>query len=366
MESIPQSHDYEKLDFSENKFEKLPRELLLPIVKSTSDLASVWKIVETVLEASESEKLQIAFGHIALLRLVKHPSTSMDEFKKGRKFSALNKIDKSFTAQLPANHTTMDNDNRAFKSEYQLLPEEVSPVIIRTILRTAYNINQLTYLCHKHFLDRCESFESSEPIHLRYSGLRGLVDVKLTECRKYSVRNVSSLPSWIEQNRITQAFWYIQIFYDLKNNSQKLRWTNIDLDRLRNMDIESFHDNSGRNPLENAILTAALYLREMSQGPSFHSIDQREFRTLRLPRPDENVSVVLPVEPKFADPRSDGWGESARYIDHSSSIPGIFIPCIYLTCIKSSPRTDIPYECFRRLGFALWDPKRMFAFRLAN
>lgn len=75
MESIPRSHDYEKLDFSGNTFEKLPRELLLPIVKLTSDLPSVWslssvspavylltdgfgkEIVETILEASESKQI---------------------------------------------------------------------------------------------------------------------------------------------------------------------------------------------------------------------------------------------------------------------------------------------------------------------
>ncbi|KAF5870615.1 putative gpi anchored protein [Botrytis fragariae] len=296
------SHDYEKLDFSENLFEKLPRELLLPIVKLTSDLASAWslssvssavyylidgfgkEIVETFLEASEPEKLQIIFGHIVLLRLGEHPSKSMDEFKDRQRFSALNKIGRPFTAQTPANHTFMDNNNRAFKSKYELLPEEVSSVIIRAVLRTAYNISQLTYICHKHFLDRCESFEFSEPIHLRSSRPGSFLEVKLSEYRKYSVRNVTfPLPSWIEQKRITQTFWYIQMFYDLKNNSQNLRWANPDLDRLKSMNVKSFHNNPGCKALENAILTAALYPRENSQRLSSESTNQSEFPTLRLP-----------------------------------------------------------------------------------
>ncbi|TGO50766.1 hypothetical protein BOTNAR_0380g00080 [Botryotinia narcissicola] len=330
MASIPRSHDYEKLDFSENPFEKLPRELLLPIVKFTSDLASVWslssvspavylliddfgkEIVETILEESEPEKLQIVFGHIALLRLGRHPSTSMDEFKDGQKFSALNKID-------------MDNYKRAFKSEYELLPEEVSP----------------------------GNFD----------------DLKLSEYRKYSVRNVTSpLPSWIEQKRITRAFWYIQMFYDLKNNSQNIRWASSDLDRLQSMDIESFHNNPGRKALENAILTAALFLRETPEGLSSQFNNQSEFSTLRLPQTDMTFSIYLPVEPKFPNPKSDGWGESAHSIDNlPTSIPGIFIPFISFINPRLLPRIKVvPYEHFRRLGFAIWDRKRMFAFGLAN
>ncbi|KAF7950196.1 hypothetical protein EAE96_007487 [Botrytis aclada] len=158
------------------------------------------------------------------------------------------------------------------------------------------------------------------------------------------------------------------MFYDLKNNSQSPRWTNSDLDRLKSMNIESFHDNPGRNALENATLTAALYLRETSQELLFHSTNQNETQTLRLPRPAKNISFVLPVEPKFPDSKLDGWGEGAQSISNSpTSIPGLFIPFISFRNPRLYPPIKVvPYEHFRRLGFAIWDRKRMFAFGLAN
>ncbi|TGO19974.1 hypothetical protein BPAE_0325g00010 [Botrytis paeoniae] len=76
-----------------------PRELLLSIVKFTSDLASVWslssilpavylliddfgkEIVEAVLEASERKQIRVLFNHIVLLKLGMHPSTSLDDSK---------------------------------------------------------------------------------------------------------------------------------------------------------------------------------------------------------------------------------------------------------------------------------------------
>ncbi|KAJ8062939.1 hypothetical protein OCU04_008186 [Sclerotinia nivalis] len=186
-------------------------------------------------------------------------------------------------------------------------------MVIHTILRTAYKINRLMGLCHKHFLDRFKSLEFSEPTHLRHFHY-GPIDVGRSECRKYSVRDVSPA-SWIEEKRITRAFWYIQMFYDLKNNSEKLRWTNSDLDRLRSMDTEEFYGTTFYDGVKNAILTAALYLREASDEILIQPA-QQTVPFLQFPRLLRTSSIIsFPEEQKFEDLKSDIWREGAHRLD---------------------------------------------------
>lgn len=155
------------------------------------------------------------------------------------------------------------------------------------------------------------------------------------------------------------------MFYDLKNNAEKLQWTKSDLDKLRSMDADGFYDRPPRCPIGSAILTVALYLSEASEGLIVNTT-QNTISDIQLPQPAENVSVIVLAEPKFEGSKSDGWGQGADRIDHSpSSIPGIFVP-LCLLMLPVFTRVEYSSARFRRFGFAIWDRKRMFAFGLAN
>ncbi|KAF7941803.1 uncharacterized protein EAE97_006640 [Botrytis byssoidea] len=244
MESIPRSHDYEKLDFSENPFEKLPRELLLPIVKFTSDLASVW----------------------------------------------------SLSSVSPAVH---------------LLIDDFGKEIVETIL------------------------EASEPKQIR---------VLFTHI--YFVHDVEP-PSWIELKRITRAIWYIQAIIPENFNGPAQTLIASEIWILKSLwEMHSFI------PQKNAALTVALYLSEAHED----FLDQPEkYLTSfsQLPDPVDALVLVLPIEQKFEDPKSDLWRQSISHLDDFRGIPGLFVP---------RRTTTVP----PLLGFAIWDRKRMFCFGLAN
>ncbi|TGO16654.1 hypothetical protein BTUL_0025g00080 [Botrytis tulipae] len=361
MESIPRSHDYEKLDFSENPFEKLPRELLLSIVKFNSDLASIWslssvspavylliddfgkEIVETILEASEPKQIRVLFNHIVLLKLGIQLSTSLDDFKLHDVRSWTQFKEQSIHCEL-----ILDPSFNAYSQT----------LVMHAILQDAYKIERLTHLCHKYFLNRCKTFEFFEPVELKNNRYYR-VDVVQSKYRKYFVHDVEP-PSWIELKRITRAF------YGLKNNSGKLRWPSSDLNSLRNMDIEMFIGDAQLYPAKNAALTVALYLNEAHED--FLDQPEKHLTSLsQLPDPVDAPVLFLPIEQKFEDPKSDLWRQSISHLDDVRGIPGLFVPRMCLTHLKVSPlREQPPYHHFRRLGFAIWDRKRMFCFGLAN
>ncbi|TGO32911.1 hypothetical protein BHYA_0279g00030 [Botrytis hyacinthi] len=368
MASVSQSHDSEKLDFSENLLEKLPSELLLPIVKFTSDFASVWispavylliddfgkEIVETILEASEPKQIRVLFNHIVLLKLGIHPSTSLDDFKLHEVTSWTQFKEQSIHRELMLDPSFIAYSQTRKSMIYELLPNKISPVVMHAILQDAYKIERLTHLCHKYFLNRCKTFEFFEPI-----------EVKNNRYYHYFVHDVDP-PSWIELKRITRAFWYIQAFYELMINSGKLQWPSSDLNSLRNMDIEMFIGDAQLYPTKNAALTVAIYLREAHED--FLDQPEKHLTSLsQLPDPVDAPVLFLPIEQRFEDPTSDLRRHIVSPLDDVRGIPGLFVPRVCLTQIKISPlRKQPPYQYFRRLGFAIWDRKRMFGFGLAN
>lgn len=247
---------------------------------------------------------------------------------------------------------------------YELLPNKILPVFMHAILQDAYKIEKLTHLCHKYFLNRCKTFEFFGPVELKNNRYYR-VDVVQSKHRKYFVHNVEP-PSWIELKRITRAFWYIQAFYELKNNSGKLQWPSSDLNSPRNMDVEMLIGDAELYPATNAALTVALYLNEAHED----FLDQPEKHLTflsQLPDPIDAPVLFLPIEQKFEDPKSDLWRKSISHLDDVRGIPSLFNPRVCLTHLKVSPlREQPPYNHFRRLGFAVWDRKRMFCFGLAN
>lgn len=257
-------------------FEQLPKDILLPMVKLTSDLATIWslsrasravyllidefgkEIFETVLNASEPKRIRTLIGPIALLKLGMHPSRSLDEFKE-RYNGGWNNVVRNWVNDPEAKDIPRDKDAR-IDYPFSLLPEGISVTVIHTILREAYNISRLTHLCHKHFLDRCEAFEFSELLRARFTCRGCFLDLEKSECRKYFVRDTGPV-SWMEEKRIALGFWFIQMFYDLKNGSPKLQWTTSDLDVLRSMNVEGFFEEQAKYcPILNSFLTALLYL----------------------------------------------------------------------------------------------------------
>lgn len=87
---------------------------------------------------------------------------------------------------------------------------------------------------------------------------------------------------------------------------------------------------------------------------------------LQLPHPSESLSVILPIEPEFENGKLDRWCESAYSFGSIYAVLGVLLPAVLARCDRASPQSVISYDRFRRLGFAIWDRKRMFAFGLAN
>lgn len=145
-------------NFAADPFERLPRDILLPLVKLTSDFATLWslsivsravhqviddfgkEIFEKAMHASELEQIWFFFRPIALLKLRIHPSTSLKEFKQrhvGSWISVRNHLNKSSSL----NDVPIVDRWNIVRSRLALLPENTPPSVIHKLLRTSYNIS---------------------------------------------------------------------------------------------------------------------------------------------------------------------------------------------------------------------------------
>jgi hypothetical protein len=328
----------------------------LPIVKSSPNLSSLWsftkaslsvslllddcgaEVMETVICASLPHHIQAIIRIIALIRNSSCQCNSLKEISD--KYIGLRK-----SPTCPP------------------LSPNTSPTELRSILASVHQIYLLTHSCLQYYINQSMSIQPVRVVdpHFSYACVVEPSQPpwkKRPEVQRYQPQN-SGPPSWVEEQRVTRAFWWLKLFYDLINASteSRLHWPKEDIAKLKRNDIEGLGFDA-QGELEE-LKTVMAYLRCTTDG-RFKEIDSS---VLQLPWPSQEVDVYwTSPEPIFKHFRGDKWEESIIYLDLGAQ--AINFAGGILTNSLWSPIKGVTFEPFRRFGFALWDCRRMVALGL--
>lgn len=283
---------------------------------------------------------------------------------------------------------------------------------IRSGLATACRISTLTYTCLEFYLERLHDKSTCNPYHCgdRQYPLRVFVR-NTTHSWTRSVgkpvrANYNQPPCWVEEMRVARSLWMIQLAGEVQRLAVRdpngLGWPLEDIEEAARMEPEGFVINRNHyfDGMEEEAKTVCEYLQQLG-GEDDESSQRPPTAYYRLPRPPAikarkwTTEMPQPAMRKTdsgyvydlgnrlisADPpiqslellakdrprerlgfhRSPFRGQDPIDADTTS----VGIACYIDLAFRSaqSPLPDVPFDVFRRLGFALWDDARMRSMR---
>lgn len=179
------------------------------------------EITEAILSSGYTNgHIRVIVRIIALLRSSTLPIHSLAEFKTRVTDEAM-----VFRVRKGPN---------GFAPEY--LSKTTKPAVLRGILATTRVLTYTALDCLKYYLDRSRALRPEHPIDENFIfGRDGPAENQHIRppSRKFEGRDVRP-PSWTEVQRVTRAFWRIQLFYDLRKAaaSSLLSWPKEDIEKL--------------------------------------------------------------------------------------------------------------------------------------
>lgn len=286
---------------------------------------------------------------------------------------------------------------------------------IRSGLATACRISTLTYTCLEFYLDRLRDKSICNPYHCGNRQypldifLRNTTHLWTRSVGKPVRANYDRPPSWVEEMRVARVLWMMQLVGEVQRLAIRdpigLGWPLEDIEEVARMTPEGFVTSGNRyfEEMEEEGMTVCEYLRQLG-GENGESLQRSLANYYRLPRPPAiearswitqmpkpsmrktefgNVydlgNRLIPADPpieslerlvKEPPPKRPlahrTWFSGQEPINADTSGVGIdrHIDLAFKTA--DSPLPDVPFDTFRRLGFALWDDVRMRSMRLVG
>jgi len=343
-------------------FEGLATETILAVLNHITDLATLHSLInaspvvfrlfkeygveitESVLiSGSITKRIPEIIRLIALIRSSSLPIHGLQEFHERVVLQSMIQ-QRSQDAFLP----------RSF-------PTGTPHVILRSILASAHRISRLTPDCLRHYLNQLATIEPEalvdENFHYWLGHRPGHATIAAwkmrPEGRKVAIGKLEP-PSWAEVQRVERAFWRVQFFYDLKIAAAKsiIDWPREDIERLEEMEEPRDLYNKpslAENEEINTIVDYIQRLRIRDRSGSQH------VRWFQLPSPHFELAKDSPMPAFWADDHDDLLIPAPAYSQWRS-----------LSSRKELPLRYVPFEPFKKLGFALWSRERMASLGFMN
>jgi hypothetical protein len=293
----------------------------------------------------------------------------------------------------------------------------LSPAIVRSVVATAQHISVLTHACLNSYLSRVRDpafavrhcYEEGFRYTHGYGPDRKWVPPWDREFAGTSVEiRDTGPPSWVEEMRVMRALWLIQLVGDVQRLATKddnsLGWQCEDVKRISRIDLEDLAEITGLQPYYTGaeeVRTVTDYLRELEkQMTGRASASAEEGPYYRLPQPPREAvgaawttqepeacimtwggigcmydygNKVIQIEPapeireRHPFPQaSEGQDLGQTRNALQSESPGSTFFNFLTSSAYNSPLFGIKFKSFRRLGFGIWDEKRMHFLGLLN
>ena len=352
---------------AESGLECLAPEILLNIVTRLPDLVSLDSLLgaspasfrlfdNNAVEITEAilstgficGHIRVIIRIIALIRSSTLPIHNLSEFQ--------NKI----IREALRYSSRVRRSREGFAPEY--LAKDTKSAIIRSILATARLLTWVSLDCLKFYLVRFKALRPDQLVNDKYkfystaiaSGDKDYIPAwqSRPKGRKFDVRDVGP-PSWIEEQRVTRAFWRLQLIYDLKTAAANslLSWPEKEIEALNNSEPVNFygpemHLAQGEyepNPPEYEEINSIIeYTQEVQgQDPAIHLAHSRLWLS-QMSRPRE-VQRDWPIP---APGRKD-W---RKLVDPSPGCIFYFTVTYSVNAGIYSPLKFVPFDLFRRFG----------------
>lgn len=241
------------------------------------------------------------------------------------------------------------------------IPYDLPDDTYYSIFLTAYRVWWHTQCCLKYYMDR---FVNLKPRHLANKSFRYGPPTTCPwrerpdsyECSKYN----TGRPSRLEEEHVTRTLLRLQVQYELQNAAAEgnLGWPAQDIQSLFPLQpgfLWVDEQADGSSPLMDSIME---YLQATEQHWGLAPVDPSSMQPRQLPRPMWNVPISWPdsedLEPSqkcqpdqltlHPQPGREFWDE--------------------LRVDDKSPLSQVDFEPFQKLGFAIWDLQRLCAFGL--
>ncbi|KAK8059154.1 hypothetical protein PG996_009084 [Apiospora saccharicola] len=374
-------------------FERLPPELLIPILNNLSGLECLdsimqaspaayrvfdthyGEIFEPLLSSGDIHQFTVSLIRItAYLRTSSLPPHFHDLF--------------SLRSCLAGETTTYKWDPPRWEHPPCPLPPEIPATTLRGILASHRKVVSLTVGCLDHYLDLFHALKPEHPVdksfHFCHEEGEGKYDYvgawQLSPpCEPFPVRDMGP-PTWVEEQRAMRAFWRLELFRTARAaiEAGRLSWpadSETSERQVREMGTDpfTFYDITAgawlssfysRYPLGHEVgnnwprirfelerdldaeimLTVQAYMAENRQSIAEHDFLARARRRWPAPAPEgPQDSEVLGII----------WGVLRFYWDISGGVHHWEWPV--------SPIKHVSFEPFRVVGFAVWSEARMHA-----
>ncbi|KAH8815740.1 hypothetical protein F5884DRAFT_191133 [Xylogone sp. PMI_703] len=329
---------------SGDPFGRLPTEILLKIIKISPSFSSLWSIVnssqtmaillnkfaaeiiETTIKATATGQMQELIR--AVLRAQVSCRLGLEE--------ARNLVCKKYPVPTPLSADEIQDS----KSLYYFLS-------------IAHNIHVLAHACCDHYIKA--SLAISPSAFIKFNRYNGDVLAWYDEAEgcSYEPRETGP-PSWVEEQRVIKALWRIQFFFEL-NISRKagtLDWPEDDLKTLASTSVPSFY--TIRDFEIEQILTVYEFIQDLIKREGYTEDD---YRLPVVPAKDSFNVKCAPTPRPLRNYREDKLHQSLVRLDAAPLSLGFWWRMSRTH--NYSPLKNIPFDPYRRLGFALWDQKRM-------
>ena len=339
-------------------FGRLPEELRIQIIKLSPDPWSLWslthaspvmggvldryplEILDVVLDAAVPTTTRRLMYALLKVRLERFPASLAEAKELSR-----------------AKVTEVTDDMRLFTLDR-------AAEAVRSLLATAENVHTWSHACLEHLIQTSMEMRPSTIIEQGRggSGSYGLWCIfENAESRKDYVPQYTGPPSWVEEQRTIQAFWRLQFALELQDVGNKgflsSCWSRQEIDALSNISADRFFDRCQQTFTARDFLSAVTS-RDITSVEAFDD-DARGLPIMRWTQgPAPRWSCAQPL---FFEPKQDVFQQGVEELDnnngqkairmhnHMSSMPLDGIPYLF----------NIPFDPFRKFGFAIWDGKRM-------
>ncbi|EEU34055.1 uncharacterized protein NECHADRAFT_85524 [Fusarium vanettenii 77-13-4] len=394
--------------------ERLPPELLLPLVSSLPGLDTLWNlmraspntlrlfnchantITEGILSGPNSilpSNVQELVRGVILARSKSLPFKNLNDFQVRHMFGLFDPSMAKETELITLGPGTLSVSN--------------PPVaVLRSVVATAYQISALSQACLASCLERTRALRVMHPIDPKicytddYDRPNKIVPAF---DRKYPGTPAKMVdagqPTWVEEMRAVRAIWVIQMVGEMRrlssNKADMIDWPDKDIDRLNKLDLAKFFRVYRADYDGQEITSAEEYLKTL--GEVTHDVYHRLPRpppaspvtrwTTALPIPENTTWVVrgyvlnrefhrlhpgssLPAgakpwkAPKYSKDHS--WGKTDTALnDRSYGVDFFRDLSTNEVGPQASPLYGVEFDSFRPLGFAFWDRWRMHLLGLA-
>lgn len=268
--------------------------------------------------------------------------------------------------------------------------------ILWSVVATARHVSVLTHGCLEFYLTRIRS-PSFTPKYL--DSTRNCIDpgdptppcMLDFEGTPLVTADIGQ-PSWVEETRVLRALWFVQLAHEMILSAPQ--WRNSKNGAIFKKPQDFIRENVNHSVINGPaeeVKTVMIYLESLrtqpettQRGPYYHlprppkgysdagwvttlpELRQQEWedgQCYRLVYPNKVVEFDLPPEMKEI---KDGPSRStvSRWDQTCVAIDGPSTNIEYWAGLSSdmlsSPIIGVTFNSYRRLGFALWDRKRMF------